>query len=813
MNANQPGSAETESNQNFDETKAKLNRQQSLKPENRSIETSSSPQRGTNPSNATTLDVANKNSKFFFTSKKLATNLMKKANSADASNGGFDTSWGKLDVNNWTLYEDGKHLNITGYTGSDHDHIIVPNGADFAKAGRNKNKLQTQISSDVTQTLKAKTVAFSKTDGQKTKLTNGYRAFADDDIEKFDGSNLDVSNVTDMDHMFYSSFDSNNTSQTQINSHSNQNSTKMVLVNSKLNISSQQPAAADSAENKLKTAALNSTIDEKLDAKMLSESKAISPANDTNGGFDEATWGKLNVNDWQGSVQGDYYQLTDYTGDANHIIVPNEADFAKAGISTSGKQVGVTSDFMHIIFRDKTTAQDATVAFSKTNNKQVKAIGSDWSNTWGHKFNSLWSKGKFTKFDGSNLDVSNVSNMSYMFEENHISDLTPLKDWQTSNVTDMSHMFQSNQISDLTPLKGWQTGHVTNMSSMFDENHISNLTPLKDWQTSGVTDMSGMFAENHISDLTPLKDWQTSNVTDMSYMFDNNTSIPTKTIQAKRVINFVYPAGYTGKKQDSVTQTVNVPNQKVKVDLTTKGSKPSNNILDWVTKTETPISTPIDPVYFRDYTVPKVDGLVPNVAIVAKAQADPNKPIIVTVTYTIAPVPAESVNPETPSDTDNAGSITNTGSADSSQIQGNGDTDKLLPALDIVLTHNAYIYQNDGITTLKENGKNIVLKLGKTIHAMNNGQIFTFNGKKFYQIGENEYVKVNNTLKRKVLIHNAFVYTKSGKAIKKGHKHIVLKKKNTILALDNDKIVTIQGKKFYRIGNNKYVKVANVKKD
>lgn len=143
VNANQPGSAETESNQNFDETKAKLNRQQSLKPENRSIETSSSPQRCTNPSNATTLDVANKNSKFFFTSKKLATNLMKKANSADASNGGFDTSWGKLDVNNWTLYEDGKHLNITGYTGSDHDHIIVPNGADFAKAGRNKNKLQT----------------------------------------------------------------------------------------------------------------------------------------------------------------------------------------------------------------------------------------------------------------------------------------------------------------------------------------------------------------------------------------------------------------------------------------------------------------------------------------------------------------------------------------------------------------------------------------------------------------------------------------------------------------------------------------------
>ena len=79
----------------------------------------------------------------------------------------------------------------------------------------------------------------------------------------------------------------------------------------------------------------------------LKESKAVNL--NTNGGFD-SSWGTLDVNNWQGSVQGDYYQLNDYTGDANHIIVPNEADFEKAGISTSGKQVGVTSDLMHTIF-------------------------------------------------------------------------------------------------------------------------------------------------------------------------------------------------------------------------------------------------------------------------------------------------------------------------------------------------------------------------------------------------------------------------------------------------------------------------------
>ena len=208
--------------------------------------------------------------------------------------------------------------------------------------------------------------------------------------------------------------DSNNTSQTQNSRHLSQDSTRTVLVNSKSNVSSQQPAttdsasqqsAADSAKNKLKMATLKTTTDEKLNTKMLAESKATTmQATDTNGGFD-SSWGKLDVNSWKGSVQGDYYQLTDYTGDADHIIVPNEADFAKARISTSGKQVGVTSALMHTIFKYKATAKDATVAFSKTNNKMVKAIDSDWSDTWGV---SDYSQANLSKFDGTNLDVSNM---------------------------------------------------------------------------------------------------------------------------------------------------------------------------------------------------------------------------------------------------------------------------------------------------------------------------------------------------------------------------------------------------------------------
>ena len=515
---------------------------------------------------------------------------------------------------------------------------------------------------------------------------------------------------------------------------------------------------ADPAKSKLKLATLLTTTGKKLNAQMLSESKVTLPAKDTNGGFDEATWGKLNVNDWQGSVQGDYYQLNDYTGDANHVIVPNEADFAKAGISTSGKQVGVTSSLMHTIFVDKATAEDATVAFSKTDNKMVKAMDSNWSNTW-NPYENFSMSGSLSKFDGTNLDVSNVTNMSQMFYYSHISDLSPLTNWKvnnvtnmsgmfeqnqisdlsllsnwhTDNVTDMSEMFEQNQIKDLSQLANWKVDNVTNMRKMFEQNQISNLSPLASWKVNNVTDMSEMFAQNqisnlsplaswkvnnvgamgfmfvgnkisdlspltnwnvnnvdemygtfannqisnlsplanwkvdnvqvmesmfydnqisdlsplanwkvdnvsdmskmfygnHISDLSPLANWNVNNVNYMDRMFDNNSLIIT---QAKRVINFIYPDGYTGKKQGPAIQTVDLP-QKVKIDLTMKYDyNPSNNILDWVTKKETPQAP--DPVYFQDYTVPEIKGLLePDKTVISGQQADITKPINVTVTY------------------------------------------------------------------------------------------------------------------------------------------------------------------------------------
>ena len=257
--------------------------------------------------------------------------------------------------------------------------------------------------------------------------------------------------------------------------------------------------------------ALNLAQTKNLNPQSLKESKI---AVTTNGDFDEADWGKLDVNNWQGSAQDGVYQLTSYTGDLSHIIVPNEADFEKAGKSTNGLQVGITHDTVISLF-SRTYQGQRTIAFSKTNNKKVKAIGTDWS--------YAFASDVLSKFDGSNLDVSNVTDMSHMFESNQIDDLTSLAHWNVSNVTNMSSMFRNTKISDLTPLINWATGKVTNMSWMFDNDSISDLTPLTHWNTSNVTDMSDMFDNNSINDLTPLAHWDTSKVTDMSGMFEFNS--------------------------------------------------------------------------------------------------------------------------------------------------------------------------------------------------------------------------------------------------------------------------------------------------
>lgn len=257
------------------------------------------------------------------------------------------------------------------------------------------------------------------------------------------------------------------------------------------------------------------------DTKGLTESK-VQVATRDNGGYDQATWGTLDITKWTGSQNGENYELTGYTGDLAHIIIPNEADFAKAGQIVS--PIGISSTLTHSWFTGRD--RPVSIAISKTEGKTVKALGNDWSfafsgNSWPvHDYYHI-NPSPLAHFDGNNLDVSDVTKFDHIFADNKLSDTSGVSDWKFGNHEIYARgMFRSNQITDLTGLKEWDTSHFTNISYMFTGNNLTDLTPLAKWNVSHVTTMDNTFSFNkNLTTLHGLEKWKTDALTNLDETF------------------------------------------------------------------------------------------------------------------------------------------------------------------------------------------------------------------------------------------------------------------------------------------------------
>ena len=129
-------------------------------------------------------------------------------------------------------------------------------------------------------------------------------------------------------------------------------------------------------------------------------------------------------------------------------------------------------------------------------------------------------------FDPTMFDVSNVTDMSFMFYTCSGLNELDLSNWNTANVTSMSFMFSN--CSGLTSLNvsNWNVSNVTNMYSMF--NNCSGLTSLNvsNWNVSNVTDMSNMFRScSKLTGELDLSGWNISRVYNMNYMFSTCTGL------------------------------------------------------------------------------------------------------------------------------------------------------------------------------------------------------------------------------------------------------------------------------------------------
>ncbi|MBQ6509430.1 MAG: BspA family leucine-rich repeat surface protein [Flexilinea sp.] len=123
------------------------------------------------------------------------------------------------------------------------------------------------------------------------------------------------------------------------------------------------------------------------------------------------------------------------------------------------------------------------------------------------------------EMDLSKLDVSAVTDMSYMFLGCGSLESLDLSGWDTSSVTNMIYMFRECGCLESLDLSGWDTSKVTNMSGMFLECGSLSSVDVSGWNTSGVEGMANMFDGCSYLESLDVSGWDTSSVISMRGMF------------------------------------------------------------------------------------------------------------------------------------------------------------------------------------------------------------------------------------------------------------------------------------------------------
>ena len=118
-----------------------------------------------------------------------------------------------------------------------------------------------------------------------------------------------------------------------------------------------------------------------------------------------------------------------------------------------------------------------------------------------------------------NLNTSEVTDMSYMFEATNKLENIDLSSLNTGKVTTMKGMFKDCLALTTIDLSSFNTENVTDMSQMFYNCHDLTSLDLSHFNTQKVTDMTRMFSDCWALTDLDLGSFNTENVTSMYYMF------------------------------------------------------------------------------------------------------------------------------------------------------------------------------------------------------------------------------------------------------------------------------------------------------
>lgn len=127
----------------------------------------------------------------------------------------------------------------------------------------------------------------------------------------------------------------------------------------------------------------------------------------------------------------------------------------------------------------------------------------------------------------SNIDTSNVTNMSNMFREltfNEDDVNLNLSSFNTKNVSNMSNMFYYANMGSITFGSNFLTDNVEDFSYMFQNSKVGNLN-LSLWKSTKAKTTKSMFASSNITSITFGSGFTMENVTDATGMFSSCKSL------------------------------------------------------------------------------------------------------------------------------------------------------------------------------------------------------------------------------------------------------------------------------------------------
>ncbi len=113
-------------------------------------------------------------------------------------------------------------------------------------------------------------------------------------------------------------------------------------------------------------------------------------------------------------------------------------------------------------------------------------------------------------------------NSSFLFDG--LAELESIENadkFDVSQVTDMRFMFSQVRALNILDVSSWDTSQVTNMRAMFQNANALKKIDVSNWDTSQVTDMAFMFTQASDLEEIDVSNWNTSSLLSTQTMFNN----------------------------------------------------------------------------------------------------------------------------------------------------------------------------------------------------------------------------------------------------------------------------------------------------